>query len=89
MNKKNDFRINLLREQYKKNKDNIKGLMIGMSYNQAIAERPLTEEEVDSFFLEGTSDKLKGADYVAIAIAVAKAICKASKVICPYIEVLP
>lgn len=86
MNRKNEFKINLLRQQYKKNKKTIMILMRGMS--SEIGKRELTEDEVESFFL-GDNGKLKGADYAAIALQVAKAICAASKVICPYIEVIP
>jgi len=88
MDKKNMFKINLFRQQFKKDRKNVMALMIGMS--SVIGDRMLTEEEVDAFFLDyGSDDKMKGADYVAIAIKVAKAICRASKTICPYIEVLP
>jgi len=61
--------------------------MCGMS--SVISDRTLSEAEVEHFFLRNQSDdKLQGADYAAIALQVAKAICAASKVICPYIEVI-
>lgn len=74
------------RSDYQKNKKRVQFQMVAMSL---VLGKPLSTQHVDDFFMRPEDMKMKGADYYAIAVQVAKALCSVAKVVCPYVEDLP